>query len=242
MPARAEHRLEEHRMTMWFPWFPLLAQEMFRLSLPLAEKMLRPVIVYAFLVVALRIFGKRELAQLNPFDLIVLLLLSNTVQNAIIGEDNSVTGGLVGACTLLTVNYLVVRFLFRHRRLDQILAGEPTELIAQGQMDRAALTRELLTESELLTVAHRQGFATLDEIQRCVLEPGGTFFMEGKTPRADVQRHMALMEQLAQLRLQLTQLQQSMALGHHTGGQDDPDRRVPPDESPGAHVEPGKRS
>src|SRR6266496_1817391 len=144
-----------------------------KMGLPLLDKLARPVIVYAFLVFLLRIFGKRELAQLNPFDLVVLLSLSNTVQNAIIGEDNSVTGGLVGEFTLLGVNYLVVRFLFRHRRLDQILEGEPTVLIEHGQINRAAVTKELLTESELLTVAHRQGFASLDEIRRCVLEPGG---------------------------------------------------------------------
>ena len=78
--------------------------DMFHLGLPLAEKVVRPVLVYAFLVVGLRLAGKRELAQLNPFDLVVLLTLSNTVQNAIIGDDNSVTGGLVGASALLLVN------------------------------------------------------------------------------------------------------------------------------------------
>src|SRR6266700_8036830 len=96
---------------------------MFQLPLPLLEKLLRPVVVYLVLVILLRIFGKRELAQLNPFDLVVLLSLSNTVQNAIIGDDTSVTGGLLGAFTLCAVNYLVIRFLFRHRRLDQLLEG-----------------------------------------------------------------------------------------------------------------------
>src|SRR3954452_12744173 len=101
-------------------------ENMFRMSVGVGEKMLRPIIVYAFLVLLLRIFGKRELAQLNPFDLVVLLSLSNTVQNAIIGNDNSVTGGMIGAFSLLLVNYIVVRFLFRHRRIDQILEGTPT--------------------------------------------------------------------------------------------------------------------
>src|SRR5437764_6122746 len=128
---------------------------MFALALPIAEKMLRPALVYVFLVILLRIFGKRELAQLNPFDLVVLLSLSNTVQNAIIGDDNSVTGGLVGAFTLLLINYLVVRFLFRHRRLDQLVEGKPTTLIENGHLRKKALAKELLTESELLTVAHR---------------------------------------------------------------------------------------
>src|SRR5579872_6548843 len=92
-------------------------KDTFVMGVPLAEKMLRPALVYVFLVIVLRVFGKRELAQLNPFDLVVLLSLSNTVQNAIIGNDNSLTGGLIGAFSLLAINYLVVRFLFRHRRL-----------------------------------------------------------------------------------------------------------------------------
>ena len=106
------------------------------LGAPVVEKMLRPIAVYIFLVIVLRVFGKRELAQLNPFDLVVLLSLSNTVQNAIIGNDNSLTGGLIGAFTLLAVNYLVVRFLFRHRRLDQIFEGKPMVLVDDGQIDQ----------------------------------------------------------------------------------------------------------
>src|SRR6185369_6999103 len=87
-------------------------KDMFLLALPLAEKILRPIVVYTFLVISLRLSGKRELVQLNPFDLVVLLTLSNTVQNAIIGDDNTVTGGIIGATSLLAVNYLVVRFLY----------------------------------------------------------------------------------------------------------------------------------
>src|SRR5438445_13499537 len=89
---------------------------MFALSIPVLEKVLRPVFVYVFLVLLLRVFGKRELAQLNPFDLVVLLSLSNTVQNAIIGDDNSVAGGFIGALTLVFINHLVTRVLLRHRR------------------------------------------------------------------------------------------------------------------------------
>src|SRR5207248_5958853 len=89
------------------------------------------------------------LAQLNPFDLVVLLSLSNTVQNAIIGNDNSLTGGLIGAFALLAMNYLVLRFLFRHRRLDQIFEGKPTVLIERGRIVKHALAKELLTHAEL---------------------------------------------------------------------------------------------
>src|SRR2546429_6383215 len=133
----------------------------------LGEKMVRPMIVYLFLVIVLRIFGKRELAQLNPFDLVVLLTLSNTVQNAIIGDDSSITGGMIGAFTLLLLNYLVVRFLFKHRRLDQLVEGKPTILVKQGRLKRRAMGKELMSESELLTVAHRQGFARLEENDEC---------------------------------------------------------------------------
>jgi len=176
-----------------------ITSDMFHLTLPIAEKVLRPIIVYVFLVAALRIFGKRELAQLNPFDLVVLLSLSNTVQNAIIGEDNSVIGGLIGAFTLLATNYLVVRFLFRHRRLDQLVEGSPTTLIEDGKVNRRALAKELLTETELLTVIHRQGFENLHEIKKCVLEPGGTFSIEGKTPVKAEQQHAELLAQLKQI-------------------------------------------
>src|SRR5664279_1202292 len=125
--------------------------DIFTVGAPVAEKILRPVLVYLFLVVVLRVFGKRELAQLNPFDLVVLLSLSNTVQNAIIGNDNSLSGGLIGAFALLALNYLVVRFLFRHRRLDEILEGAPTVMVEHGRVLENNLAKELLTTAELMT-------------------------------------------------------------------------------------------
>lgn len=184
-----------------------MLNEMFQLGLPLAEKILRPVIVYIFLVVCLRVFGKRELAQLNPFDLVVLLSLSNTVQNAIIGNDNSVTGGLIGAFSLLAINYVVVRFVFKHRRLDQILEGTPTVLIEGGSVRCEGLAKELMTEAELMTVAHRQGFSSLKEVESCVLEPGGTFAMEGRQPDLEERRHEELIARLNMMQRQLTELQ-----------------------------------
>ncbi len=182
-------------------------QDLFHSDLSMIEKMLRPVIVYGFLVVVLRIFGKRELAQLNPFDLVVLLSLSNTVQNAVIGNDNSVLGGLVGAFTLLAVNYLVVRFLFKHRRLDELFEGSPTTLIDNGTIIEASLSKEMMTESELISVLHRQGFAGLDQVDRCVLEPGGIFFIQPKRPPQAETNHAEIMESLAQIRKRLDLLQ-----------------------------------
>ena len=187
-------------------WNDAVAPDMFNLALPVAEKMLRPAIVYIFLVVVLRVFGKRELAQLNPFDLVVLLSLSNTVQNAIIGDDNTVTGGLIGAFTLLAINYFVVRFVFKHRRLDQMIEGTPTVLIEKGRLHKDALAKELLTESELNVVAHRQGFDSLDEIEEAVIEPGGTFFIKGKTPAPADRQHTELLARLDDLSKQIAEL------------------------------------
>jgi uncharacterized membrane protein YcaP (DUF421 family) len=181
----------------------ILSPTFFQPSISIFEKMLRPILVYLFLVVLLRVFGKRELAQLNPFDLVVLLSLSNTVQNSIIGEDDSLTGGLIGATALCAVNYLVVRFLFKHRRLDQIIEGRPTVLIENGQVLRDALRRELLNESDLATMAHRQGFASLSEINKCTLEPGGSFSIEGKEPRQVDRYHAELISRLERLEARL---------------------------------------
>ena len=178
---------------------PKMWGDIFTIGAPVVEKILRPALVYVFLVVALRVFGKRELAQLNPFDLVVLLSLSNTVQNAIIGNDNSLTGGLIGALGLLVINYLVVRFLFGHRRLDEILEGKPTTLIESGRVNQKALAKELLTTSELMTVLHRQGFQHVKEVEHCVLEPGGTFDVKGKSPAADERAHDEVMRALQEL-------------------------------------------
>ena len=128
---------------------------MFHLPLPILEKLLRPVVVYVVLILLLRLFGKRELAQLNPFDLVVLLSLSNTVQNAIIGDDNSVTGGIIGAFGLLAINWLVVRTLYSSPRLTRALEGRSTVLISEGKIDTKAVKRESLTEEELIEVIHR---------------------------------------------------------------------------------------
>jgi len=177
--------------------------DMFHLGLPLAEKVLRPVLVYAFLIVGLRLAGKRELAQLNPFDLVVLLTLSNTVQNAIIGNDNSVTGGLVGAAALLLVNYVVVRFLYRHETLDRFVEGEPDALIENGKIRMDRLERELITQAELETAAHKQGFDSLADIRRAVLEPGGSITFVARVPAPEEARHREVMERLERLGLEL---------------------------------------
>lgn len=183
-----------------------LLHDMFFLSLPVLEKVLRPLVVYIFLVVALRLAGKRELAQLNPFDLVVLLTLSNTVQNAIIGEDNSVTGGLIGAATLLIVNYFVVRFLYSHETLDRLIEGNEDVLIEGGRLRWERLRAEIITLPELEAAARRQGFASLAEVERAILEPGGALTFIGKKPTPEVERHQELLQRLDHLAQEITTL------------------------------------
>jgi uncharacterized membrane protein YcaP (DUF421 family) len=192
-----------------------ICQHMFHLGLPIIEKMLRPIIVYAFLIIGLRLAGKRELAQLNPFDLIVLLTLSNTVQNSIIGDDNSVTGGILGASTLLAVNYFVVRFLYNHERWEHIIEGNCDVLIENGKIQHENLKRELLTVNELETAAHRQGFASLADVDRAVLEVGGTISFFASTPTPESSRHQELLTRLDQVAKDLAALQKTIA---HTPG------------------------
>jgi uncharacterized membrane protein YcaP (DUF421 family) len=189
----------------------IVFDHMFQLPLPLAEKLLRPIIVYLVLVLLLRIFGKRELAQLNPFDLVVLLSLSNTVQNAIIGDDNSVTGGVIGAFSLLAINWLVVRVLFRSKRLTRALEGRATVLVRNGQLDLKALTRETLTREELLAVIHRQGFEGFHQVHRCELEPNGTFYVEPYEPSADDKQHTELLARLDALGREVAALRPASA-------------------------------
>jgi uncharacterized membrane protein YcaP (DUF421 family) len=184
---------------------------MFILSVPILEKILRPIIVYAFLIIGLRLAGKRELAQLNPFDLVVLLTLSNTVQNAIIGEDNSVAGGLLGAATLLLVNYLVIRFLFTHERVERIVEGDADVLIDHGRIQEDHLKKELLTRQELETAAHRQGFSSLREIDRAIIEPGGGISFIGKNPTAAEAQQSELLKRLDAITAQLNELRSKMA-------------------------------
>jgi uncharacterized membrane protein YcaP (DUF421 family) len=201
-----------------FVWADGLATAMFHLGPSVLEKVLRPMIVYVFLVLLLRIFGKRELAQLNPFDLVVLLCLSNTVQNAIIGPDDSVTGGLIGALALCGINYAVVRFLFRHRRLDQLIEGKPAVLMKDGHLRRHAMARELITRSELLTIAHRQGFDALEDVDSCTLEPGGTFVIQGKQPRAADRHHGELIARIDGLSRQVEELMRRLGPGPSGAG------------------------
>ena len=189
-----------------------MLQHMFHMPLPVLEKILRPMIVYLCLVIFLRIFGKRELAQLNPFDLVVLLSLSNTVQNAMIGDDNSVSGGVIGAFSLLAINWLMVRILLNSPRLDAVFQGTERVLIRKGRVDHKALEAELLSEQELLSAVHKQGFNEFSDVARCVLEPNGTFYIEGRKPSDDDIHETAMMKKMEEMAAELRQIKEQLAV------------------------------
>jgi uncharacterized membrane protein YcaP (DUF421 family) len=156
--------------------------DLFVPGVSILEKILRPLVIYAFLVLILRVGGRRELAQMNAFDLVVLLTLSNAVQNAIIGNDNSLLGGMIGATVLVLANVAVVRFLYAHRRLDRAIEGEPVWLVRDGQILSEALRRELITEDELLAAVRRQGVPSIRECDQVILETSGTVTVIPKRP------------------------------------------------------------
>ena len=177
-----------------------MSQDLFVLGIPLAEKLLRTLGVYAFLLVGLRVAGKRELGQLNPFDLVVLLLLSNTVQNAIIGNDNSLLGGVVGATALLVLNWVVVRYLYTHPTVARWLEGDADVLIERGKLHDTRMKRELITHAELEAAARKQGIEGLDQVETCRLEVGGALTFVARAPTEEQRRHREVLRHLSALR------------------------------------------
>lgn len=173
------------------------------------EKLFRTLVVYGFLVIILRSFGKRKLTQLNPFDFVVLLLLSNTVQNAIIGNETSLPGGLIGAFFLILISNLVVALFYKlswGKRGEQLLDGTTTVLMQNGEIKQEALKREQITPLELESVAHDKGFSSLKEIKTCVLEPNGKFFVEPKEPSREEHNFQILIQKIEELSRQVAEL------------------------------------
>lgn len=177
-----------------------MLHDLFTIGVPVGEKLLRTVAVYAFLLIGLRLAGKRELGQLNPFDLVVLLLLSNTLQNAIIGPDDSLAGGIVGATALLALNWLVVRYLYRHPAIERLLEGDADVLIDGGKLQHARLERELITRDELEAAARRQGIEGLHAVETCRLEIGGALTFVAKEPSDEEKRHGEIVKHLESLK------------------------------------------
>ena len=165
------------------------------------EKILRTIVIYLVLAVLLRLAGKRDLAQLNSFDLVVMLLLSNVVQNAVIGPDNSLLGGIVGATVLVAFNAVMVRTSLASDRAYRLMEGTPTVLARRGTRDTKALRREGLRQADVDAALRRQNANGVDDVETVSLEPGGavvTTLLPGaeSATRADIARLEAKLDAL----------------------------------------------
>ena len=181
-----------------------IGHDLFSLGEPALEKGLRTAAVYAGILVLLRVGGKRDLAQLNSFDLVVLLLLSNVVQNAIIGNDNSLAGGLLGAAILVAINAVVVRVVQRSRTAVNLFEGTPTVLVRDGQVDRTALARLGLRAGDVMTAVHRQGADMIDQVELATLTPGGGIVVDlthdsMDATKGDIERLERKVDRLAEM-------------------------------------------
>jgi uncharacterized membrane protein YcaP (DUF421 family) len=134
----------------------------------------RAVVVYGFLLAALRLAGRRELAQMTSFDLVLLLVLSNAVQNSLNAGDNSLVGGIVSALALLLLNWAVAYATWRWRKVERVVQGRPIRIVSDGRVHLGALRRELLTAAELRSALRKQGIMRISDCRQVVLEPDGT--------------------------------------------------------------------
>jgi len=172
--------------------------DLFHLGVPAPEKIVRTVAVYLFVFLLLRLAGKRQLAQLNTFDFVVLLLLSNVVQNAIIGNDNSLVGGFLGAFILVAGNFLLVRFVLMNKLLGPHVQGRESVLVKNGKVDRDQIKRELISDTELEEALRRQGYDGIQSVERVVLDPGGQFDVTKKVEADTSKQILAALERIEQ--------------------------------------------
>jgi uncharacterized membrane protein YcaP (DUF421 family) len=185
-----------------------IAHSLFHLDVPIIEKVVRALLVYLFLVIGLRLAGKREMGQLNTLDFVVLLAVANAVQNGIIGNDNTVTGAVVGATVLFAVNAVMATVIFRSIRARKLVEGSATVLIENGMFVEKALRHEKICKEDLLAAIAQEGASDIGEVERAVLEPNGAIVTILKTPNYETQHFLALSQQIADLRA---------LLEHHDG-------------------------
>ena len=146
---------------------------MFTPTIAIPELVFRVAVIYLGVFLLLRVVGKRHVGELAPFDLVVLLLHSECVQNALIGEDKSVTGGLIAAGTLFGLNQLVTYVTWRSKGAERILEGTPRVLVRHGKVQADVLAKERITHSELLEALRREGCASITKVRYAILEPDG---------------------------------------------------------------------
>src|SRR5215213_1771633 len=173
-----------------------MVSDLFVPGVSLAEKIVRPILVYLFLIVILRIGGRRELAQMNAFDLVVLLMLANALQNAIIGDDTSLMGGFIGGATLVILNLGVIRYLYRHPGLERTIEGEPVLLLKDGIPIQKNLEKELITEDELLAAIHSQGVDRFEACAEVILETSGVITVLARQPSPDELANREIVDRL----------------------------------------------
>ena len=192
---------------LWYNLWHLGAPDTTAHPVSLLEKLVRPVLVYLLLVFLLRQGGKRVLAQLNPFDFVVLLTLSNTVQNAIIGNDTSLLGGAVGAAALLFVNAVLVRIYYRGPEMEQISKQDRDVcLIAGGVLQDEEMRRLHINAGELTAKAHERGFDSLGEVETAVLYPNGTIYFRGADDMSQQAQYEEIIRRLDALGAQVAAL------------------------------------
>lgn len=161
------------------------------MGITVGEKLIRAAIIYVFLLFALRLLGKRELAQQNTLDVLVLLLVANAVQNGIIGNDNSVTGAIVGALALFAIDFMFKALAYRYSWADRLFEGSPSYLIKDGEFMPGNMRREQISKPELRAIARRQGYDSLDDIGTALLETDGAITFERKGVDYDPAAHPA---------------------------------------------------
>jgi uncharacterized membrane protein YcaP (DUF421 family) len=171
------------------------------------EKVIRPVAVYLVLVLGLRWVGKRALAQLNPFDFVLLLMLANTVQNAIIGNDTSLTGGLLGAIALVSMNWVLLGFFYRGPSQSLLWNTEKDlTLVQDGRLDERTLRRLRINAGELTAKAHERGFDSLEDVESAMLYPNGTIYFRARPTATEEARHAELLRRLDGLAAEIASL------------------------------------
>ena len=152
---------------------PQDGSSMWIMSLQWWEFLIRAIVVYCFLLVILRISGKRQIGQLAPFDLVLLLVLSNAVQNSMNGGDNSVLAGIISASTLIALNSLIGYLTFKSKKFEGFIEGHPRVLIHNGHLYPEALRHEKLTHHELMSSLRGAGCTCIEEVRSAILEPDG---------------------------------------------------------------------
>jgi uncharacterized membrane protein YcaP (DUF421 family) len=153
---------------------------MWHSTLPWWEFILRGLIIYVFLLVILRVTGKRQVGQLAPFDLVLLLVLSNAVQNAMNGGDNSITGGVISATTLIVINGIVGRITYKSKQMEKLIEGRPEILIHNGQLFSDIMKREKITHHELHAALRAAGCACVEDVHYAILENTGQITVQPK--------------------------------------------------------------